>query len=147
MSRQFTYGRQERLKSRKLIEQLFREGRSLAISPFRVYWLLQGPPAPGSQPKGVSPVVPATVQCGFGVSSRQFKKAVDRNRVKRVAREAWRLQKKVVTDAMAARPEQLALFFIYTGRELPEFTVVKEKLALIIDKLTTILNEKGPLHT
>ncbi len=150
MGRQFTYGRQERLKSRKLIEQLFREGRSLASPPFRVYWLLLLPAAPGGQLRGVSPAsvpVPGRVQCGFGVSSRQFKKAVDRNRVKRVSREAWRLQKKPLTDAMAARPEQLALFFIYTGRELPEYNMVKEKLALVIHKLTKILDEKGPLHT
>jgi len=135
MAKQFTYGRQERLKSRKLIEQLFREGRSLAVAPFRVYYLL-------NKKEGVNDkAAPAIVQCGFGVSSRQFKKAVDRNRVKRVAREAWRTQKQALVDAMAARPEQLALFFIYTGKELPDFALVKEKTAVIVNKLTAIINK------
>ena len=142
MSRQFTYGRQERLKSRKGIERLFREGRNFSVFPFRVYYQLNEKEAPG--PKGV----PAVVQCGFGVSSRQFKKAVDRNRVKRVSREAWRLQKQALTDAMGARPEQLALFFIYTGKELPDFNLVKEKTAVIINKLTAIIShEPRSLHT
>lgn len=155
MTRQFTYGRQERLKSRKLIEQLFKEGRSFAMPPFRVYWLLQQRPDPGTPAASAAGAAPAGplaagsgLQCGVGVSSRQFKKAVDRNRVKRLAREAWRVQKKPLADAMAARPEQLALFFIYTGKELPVFGTVKEKMAAAINKLATMLNnEKGPLHT
>jgi ribonuclease P protein component len=151
MAKQFTYGRQERLKSRKRIEQLFKEGKSFAMPPFRVYWLLQAPEVfagPASASAGLASAGrPAAVQCGFGAGSRQFKKAVDRNRIKRLAREAWRLQKKALTGSMAARPEQLALFFIYTGKELPSFDIVQEKIGLAIQKLIKMLHEKGPLHT
>ena len=139
MGRQFTLGSQERLKSRKLIEQLFKGGKSLHVFPFRVYYLLlkEGPPG------GKTAV---NVQCGFGVSSRQFKKAVDRNRVKRVTREAWRLQKQALTERMQARPEHLALFLVYTGKDLPDFNAVKEKLAVILNKLITIVDEAGKIH-
>jgi ribonuclease P protein component len=139
LGKQFTLGRQERLKSRKLVEQLFNGGKSLNVFPFRVYYLLfkEGPP-------GTKPVV--NVQCGFGVSSRQFKKAVDRNRVKRVTREAWRLQKQALTGRMAALPEHLALFLVYTGKDLPDFNTVKEKVAVILNKLITIVDEAGKIH-
>ncbi|MBS1564677.1 MAG: ribonuclease P protein component [Bacteroidetes bacterium] len=164
MARQFTYGRQERLKSRKRIEQLFREGRSFPLPPFRVYWLLLLPPEesparkPGNSQRttnntGTLPANEqrstdnASLQAGFGVSTRQFKKAVDRNRVKRLAREAWRLQKQPLDAAMAGRPEQLALFFIYTARELPAFEPVKAKIGEAIGRLLKILHEKAPLHT
>ncbi len=140
MGKQFTLGRQERLKSRQLVDQLFREGESLAVFPFRVYYLLQPAGAPGS--KGM----PASVQCGFGVSSRQFKKAVHRNRVKRVSREAWRLQKQALEEKMNARPDRLVLFLLYTGKELPDFNLVKEKLAVILTRLTTVIDETGT-HT
>ena len=137
MGKQFTLGRQERLKSHQLVEQLFREGKSLSVFPFRVYYLLQKGGAPG--PKAT----PASVQCGFGVSSRQFKKATDRNRVKRVTKEAWRLQKQVLAAKMNTRPERLVLFLLYTGKELPDFNLVKEKLAVILTKLITVINETG----
>ena len=126
------------MKSRKLIEQLFKEGKSLVVFPFRVYYLFQkeGEGIPGAAP----------VQCGFGVSSRQFKKAVDRNRVKRVTREAWRLQKQELGLRMNGRPERLAIFLVYTGKELPVFGVVKDKLAVILSKLITVIDEKGTIH-
>jgi len=127
MTRQFTYGRQERLKSRKCIEQLFKEGRSFALPPFRVYWLLH-PPAPvvkdgvavpeakgtGAAPSRsaqahsaqVAPAPPShpakasfpALQCGVGVSSRQFRKAVDRNRIKRRMRAAVALHAGLLAD-------------------------------------------------
>ena len=136
MSKQFTLGRQERLKSRKLIEQLFKEGRSLVVFPFRVHYLFRDKEAGA-----------VDVQCGFGASSRQFKKAVDRNRIKRLTREAWRLQRQPLTDALAGGQQQLALFLVYTGKELPDFNTVKEKVAVILNRLTVLIHEKGKNHT
>ncbi len=136
MGKQFTLGKQERLKSHKLIEQLFRQGKSLSVFPFRVYYLFQPREA------AVAMAVPS-VQCGFGVSSKQFKKAVDRNRVKRVTKDAWRQQKQVLEGKMDGRPERLVVFLVYTGKELPVFNVVNGKLAVILSRLITVIDETG----
>jgi ribonuclease P protein component len=128
MAKQFTFGKNERLKSRKLIEQLFKEGRSFGVLPFRVYYLLNR--------SANSPI-----QCGVGVSTKNFKKAVDRNRIKRLIKEAWRLQKGPLQEKTGSKDLQLNLFLIYTGKELPGYKEVYAKVTVIINKLVTIVPE------
>jgi ribonuclease P protein component len=132
LSKQFTLGKHERLKSRKLIEQLFSEGQRFAVFPFRVFYLFTKHEANNVKNK---------LQCGAGVSSKNFKKAVDRNRIKRLTREAYRLQKEELAASINNSKQELILFFIYTGKELPAFTIVKEKVAIILNKLKTIVDE------
>ncbi len=137
MAKQFTLGKNERLKSRKQIEQLFNEGKSFYLSPFRIYYL-------------VTPLITisvSTLQFGTGVSAKNFKRAVDRNRVKRLIREAYRLQKQRLQEAVMQEKLQLNIFFIYTSKELPAFNVVKEKVNLILNKLTKIVNENNSPDT
>lgn len=136
MAKQLTLGKKERLKSRKLIEQLFSEGKNFPLSPFRVYYIFTS----------TTPDSRLPTQLGVGVSGKNFKKAVDRNRIKRLIREAYRLQKTdpVTTGLQEKLKEknlQLNVFFIYTGKELPEFNTVKEKLKLILNKLMQIADE------
>jgi len=119
----FTLGKEERLKSRKLIEQLFREGKSFALFPFRVFYMS------GGLPPGIF------LQAGFGAGNRNFKKAVDRNRIKRLTREAYRLQKHALEEHLRAKAQPLALFFIYVGKELPDYPVVSAKIGLALQKL------------
>ncbi len=78
----------------------------------------------------------------FGVtaSSKLFKKAVDRNRVKRVLREAWRLQKNELDQLLKDKGQGLAVFFIYTDKELPEFASISKTTATIIRKLNERIN-------
>jgi len=75
------------------------------------------------------------LQAGFTVSTRHFKKAVDRNRVKRLMRETYRLQKNVLVNMLQQHDKCLALFFIYTGNELPEYLEVFEKMRAALKKL------------
>ena len=132
--KQFTFGKYERLKSRKLIKQLFSEGKNFSVYPFKIYYLLDENIF-DSLKKYSSEKKKIIVQCGVGVSSRNFKKAVDRNRIKRVIRESYRLQKKFLQDILKEKNQQLALFLIYTGKELPEYKMVSDKIELILHRI------------
>jgi ribonuclease P protein component len=125
-------GKEERLKSRLLIERVFREGRSFFLSPYRVHYLFLPPGGKGAagENKSYSPV-----QAGFGASSRQFKRAVDRNRIKRLSREAYRLQKQPLKECLEQKGGALALFFIYTAKEIADQRTVSEKIRLALQKL------------
>lgn len=79
------------------------------------------------------------MQAGFAVSSTKFKKAVDRNRIKRLMRECYRLQKHELT-AQATR-KHCDVFFIYTGKTLPEYHDIFPKVGSAINKLIRIINE------
>jgi len=81
------------------------------------------------------------LQFGVGVSSKNFKKAVDRNRIKRLTREAWRLQKNELKELLKTSNKQLNVFFIYTGKELPDFATIKDKVAVALKKLSGKVNE------
>ena len=130
VSQQFTLGKDERLKSRKQIDQLFAEGKSFSINPFRVYYVLNGEGSKVNE-----------LQVGIGVGAKNFKKAVDRNRIKRLTREAWRLQKNELKEKLKANNKQLNVFFIYTGKELPDFKIVKDKVAVALKKLADKIDE------
>ena len=77
----------------------------------------------------------APLQAGFGASSRNFKKAVDRNRIKRLSREAYRLQKQPLLDRLKEKGLSMAVFFIYTGKDLPDYGIVTEKIGVALQKL------------
>jgi ribonuclease P protein component len=135
----YTLGKTERLKSRKIIEQLFKEGKSFSSFPFRVLYIMVE-----QQAGQLTAQQQAPLQCGFGVSTRHFKKAVHRNRVKRLAREAWRLQKNELQQLLATQQKQLAVFMIYTGNEIPAYAVVYEKTGSILKKLTDKIGAAQP---
>ena len=129
MAKQFTLGKNERLKSRKMIEQLFSEGKKFVIAPFSVFYIYE-------KKENLS------LQFGAGVSSKNFKKAVDRNKIKRVMRETYRLQKNGLQEKLKGQNNQLSIFIIYTGKELPRYKELYNKMGILLDKLCVILSEK-----
>lgn len=128
MAKKFTLKKEERLKRRKIIEKLFSEGRAVTAFPIRVQY------------KKDDPLLTVPLQAGFSVSSRNFKKAVDRNRIKRLMREAYRLQKAPLEQALQTKQQHLALFLIYTGKELPEYALVSNKIDVVLKKLLQTVN-------
>ena len=97
-----TLGKLERLKSRKLIGRLYAEGNSVKAFPLRMMYL---------QTAHTSNF-PA--QVGVSVAKRNFKKAPDRNRLKRLMRETYRLQKEIVYDNLQ---DPYVFMISYIGRE------------------------------
>lgn len=81
------------------------------------------------------------LQTGFTASSRNFKKAVDRNRIKRLAREAYRLQKNDLQNQLIQQQKSLAVFIIYTGNQLPEYKLVFEKMGSALKRLIKMVHE------
>lgn len=129
MAKQFTLGKNERLKSRKSIEQLFSEGKKIVVAPFSVLYMHTQ-----SEEK-------SSLLFGTGVSAKNFKKAVDRNRIKRLMREAYRLQKKNLQEKIETNNIQLNIFFIYAGRELPEYDEVYKKMSIVLNKLEMLIKQ------
>jgi len=132
VAKQFTLAKNERLKSRKMIDQLFSTGQRFALSPFKVFFAFTNDVA---------------VQAGVGVSSRHFKKAVDRNKIKRMTRESYRLQKLMLQEQLNQQHTGLKLFILYTGKEIPEYAQVHSKLGVILKQLMQLINENISSHT
>jgi len=130
----YTLNKSERLKSRKQIEQLFKEGKRLSVSPFLIYYLLGALSANDSR---------LSTRFAVGVSSKNFKKAVDRNRIKRLIRESYRLQKPNFSKALKANNQQLSLFFIFTGKELPDYKFVYDKVAIALQKISIDIEKRS----
>lgn len=89
----------------------------------------------------------ATLQAGVGVSSRFFKKATDRNRIKRLMRESYRLQKTRLQEELISVDTTLSIFILYTGKEIPDYKHVYEKTGIIISRLIKFVHEKAKPHT
>jgi len=118
-----TLGKQERLKSKKLIEKLYAEGDSVKNFPLRMMY--------------VQTVHTSEFPCQVGVSvaKRNYKLAVDRNRLKRLMRETYRLQKQIVYNNL----DKPYVFMIsYIGREEIKY----EDLYLKMEKLLTLFIDK-----
>ncbi|SHM86965.1 ribonuclease P protein component [Polaribacter sp. KT 15] len=118
-----TLGKQERLKSKKLIEKLYSEGNSVKTFPLRLIYV---------QTEHTSDF---PCQVGVSVAKRNFKLAVHRNRLKRLLRETYRLQKEIVYNNL----DKPYVFMIsYIGREEIKY----EELYLKMEKLLTLFVNK-----
>ncbi len=128
IKQQLTFKKEEKLKSKKLIEILFKQGASFSNFPFRVLYIFTE--------KNIAPL-----QSGFAVSGKNFKKSVDRNRIKRLTREAFRLQKNNLIEILKRNGRFMTVFFIYTGKEMPEYKNIFERMQLALNRLNKIADE------
>ena len=120
-SKYFCFPKKEKLCNEKDISNLFKKSKSIYLYPFKLYYF-------GSSPVGVLPKIL------FSVPKKNFKKAVDRNNIKRKLREAYRLNKfKVLIQAPTYYFSELAI--VYIAKENIIYHTLEEKLNLILLRL------------
>lgn len=119
------FSKRERLTSKKIIEELFSKGSSVYLYPFRILYLTN------QAPESDKP------QVLFSVSKRNFKKAVDRNLIKRRMREAYRLHKWDLIHSLQEGRKPVYIAFIYIAKEKISFEILEKKLILAWKRLVT----------
>jgi len=127
----FTLGKQERLKSKKLIEKLYAEGKTIKVFPLKMVYLK------------INHTSDYPAQVGVSVPKRNFRLAVHRNRLKRLLRETYRLQKFRVYNSLE---DQYVFMISYLGKDLFTFDKLFDKMTLLlekfVDKTTSNVGEK-----
>jgi len=117
----FSFHKDERLCSKKVIDKLFLDGNSIFVFPIKIVYL----------------ETPLTsnyrAQAAFTVGKRNFKRAVQRNLIKRRMREAYRLNKSNLYQGLGEK--QVAVFFIFTGKTIPDYQMVESAVKKGIKKL------------
>jgi ribonuclease P protein component len=125
----FSYPKNEKLKSRKTIDLLFTEGKSVSKYPLRLVYT----PLKESDEK---------LKFGVSVSKKHFKKAVDRNYFKRLLRECYRLNKNLIIDKIE---QPVAIMFFYQTKERLSYQEINEKTILLFEKfIAAIQSEISP---
>ncbi|MCF6169898.1 MAG: ribonuclease P protein component [Bacteroidales bacterium] len=119
-----TFGKNERLHSKKQINRLFKEGGSFFTYPFKVLFHT------GSKDETELP------QILISVSKRNFKKAVDRNKVKRLVREAYRKNKSELLSSSSKNKTAMTIGLIYTAKTILPYAEIETKIILILQRLT-----------
>ena len=117
----YKFRKEERLRSKKVIEKLFAEGRSFLVYPYKVVYLNIG--SEDNHP----------VKAAFAVSKKLYKKAVQRNLIKRRMREAYRLNKhELLSDSHSIRK---AIMFIYVGKEIFSFHFMEKAMVRALHRV------------
>jgi ribonuclease P protein component len=123
-----TFKKSERLCSRILMDRLF-QGNSHSVSayPLRAVFL----PVGTDEQQGVSVLM--------SVPKKRFHDAVDRNRVKRQLREAYRKHKHALAEKMATREQGLLIAFIYVSAQIEPTAAIEKRMVRLLEKISEAL--------
>lgn len=118
-----TLGRSERLKSEKGIGELFEKGYSLSSHPVRLVYLKNNHSDN------------TCIKTGFSVPKKNFKRAVDRNYLKRLMRESFRRNKHLLSFTTNSNPPSLDIMLIFQGKLSVDFTTIDNSITVLLKKL------------
>lgn len=120
--RTLTFCKQERLCSQKQIDELFSQGKSFFIFPFKVIWLNTESDA-------------NSFQVAISVPKRIFKHASDRNKIKRRIREAYRLNKKILSENSNISNKKCIFMLVYTDKKILKYIQIEHRLKQVLVQL------------
>ncbi len=132
-NKRYGFGKKEKLCSRKVISLLFEKGNSFNEQPFRLVWTLN------------TDNIPFPAQTAISVGKKNIRQAVERNRIKRLIREAWRLNKDIIYNTLEKHKLQLYLMIIYSGPANIEYHDVEAGIKKLVNKFSlhlTTVSEK-----
>jgi len=115
-----TFRKEEKLKKKKLITELFTTGKSISVFPLKLVYLEMDHESNYK------------IQAGVSVSKRNFKRAVDRNRIKRLMRETYRKNKYLIYNSEDTKKH--IFMFIYQGKNEESYQVVEERMIKLIER-------------
>jgi len=118
-----TLPKKRHLKSKVIIDELFNSGKSEKAGPVIVLW------------DKVELSNDEPIHIGFSVPKRKFKRAVDRNRIKRQMREVYRMNQTGLYRLLKDEEQQLALFIIYRGSHNYTYKALEAKIIVILKRL------------
>lgn len=122
----YTYPKNEKLKSKKTIELLFSQGQSVSKYPLRLVYVEN------------TFEKEENIKFGVSVSKKYFKNAVDRNYLKRVLRECYRLNKNLIQENVQ---KPMAMMFFYQSKEVLSYQEINEKTIQLFEKFIEKIKE------
>ena len=124
--KQYAFPKSEHLKSKLLLDAVFASKTKIYYKGIRCFYIVN---------KNEDPTT--VLQCGVGVSKKIFKLAVKRNRVKRLLREAYRMEKQPFEQWAKEKQVTAHLFFAYQYKDLPKLEELKSIMNVIFTKIAT----------
>jgi len=123
-----TFSKKERLCSIKTISTLFEQKKSFLVHPFSVIWLEND--APNSE---------FPMQVAFSVSKRKFKRAVKRNKIKRMMREAFRHNKHQIYSYLTENDKKISCMIVYIETKVLPYSVFETKIQKVLHNFQQLL--------
>ena len=117
------YAKNGKLKSKKAIDSLFRQGKTINAFPIRAIYLSE------ENATGISTNV------GVSVPKKNFKRAVDRNLLKRRMREAYRINNHSLKTHLKKNASVINIMFIYTAKQILPYKEIEDKIKVILSRL------------
>jgi ribonuclease P protein component len=125
MSKTYTFKKEERLCNKRLIDELFHNGSSFLCYPYKISWLIVNEPFE----------FPAQIL--LSVSKKRYKRAVDRNLIKRRIREAYRLHKQQHLYSLLGDTGKKIIFSVgYIGKEIAPYDFFEKKMLKLLAELS-----------
>jgi len=128
-----TLNKKDRLKSYSKIRELFDHGVKLRQHPLTLIYLLEE----GKAADGVS------MKMGVAVGAKHFKKAVQRNLLKRRIKEAYRIQNADLKESILPTSFNMSLFFIYADHAVSDYALISSSVKKLLDKCKEVVIQQA----